>query len=313
MCGHHGHAHHHTGNGGCPGGHGGAGGDFGKAFAAAVALNAGFVALEMGFGIWSNSTALMADAGHNLSDVLGLLMAWAAQALSKARPGGKYTYGLRSSTILAAMANACLLMAACGAIAWEAAGRFAHPPEVSGLPVMAVAGAGIAVNGISAWLFVKGSKGDLNVRGAYLHMLADAAVSFGVVLAGASIAATGWYWLDPAVSMGIVAAVAWGTWSLLRESAQLALHAAPSGIDLEKIESDLLALPGVEGIHDLHVWGMSTTESALTVHLVMPAGYPGDEFMDGVERSLREKHGIGHCVLQMEQGTTEHVCGLRRA
>ena len=311
MCGHHGHAHHH-GHGGCSGGHG-AGGDFGKAFALAVALNVGFVALELGFGFWSNSTALIADAGHNLSDVLGLLLAWAAQALSKASPGGKYTYGLRSSSILAAVANACLLLVACGAIAWEAAGRFMHPPEVAGLPVMAVAGMGIAVNGISAWLFVKGSKGDLNVRGAYLHMLADAAVSFGVVLAGASIAATGWYWLDPAVSLGIVAAVVWGTWSLLRESVGLALHAAPSGIDLEKIQSDLLALPGVEAVHDLHVWGMSTTESALTVHLVMPAGYPGDEFMDGVERSLRERHGISHCVLQMEQGTTEHVCGLRRA
>lgn len=311
-------AHHHHDHGSPPHGgschhHHGSSSNYGGAFALSVSLNTIFVVVEFVFGVAANSTALMADAGHNLSDVLGLLLAWGASMLSRKVPNGRFTYGLRASSILAAVANAALLLLASGAIAWEAVGRFSQPPSVAGLTVTLIAGVGIAINGLSAWLFVKGSKGDLNVRGAYLHMLADAAVSLGVVLAGLAMTSTGWFWLDPVVSLAIVAVIVWGTWSLLRESLELALNAVPAGIDLEGVEAYLRSLPGVNAIHDLHVWGMSTTESALTVHLVIPEGYPGDEYMDGIERALLESHGIHHCTLQIEQGTTEHVCGLVRA
>jgi len=284
----------------------------GKAFGLAVGLNIAFVAVEFTFGFIANSTALTADAGHNLSDVLGLLLAWGAAALSRRAPNGRFTYGLRSTSILAAVANAALLLVACGAIAWEATHRFWQPPPVAGSTVMLVAGIGIVINGVSAWLFVKGSKGDLNIRGAYLHMVADAAVSFGVVAAALVMTLTGWLWLDPAVSLAIVAVIVFGTWSLLRESLDLALHAVPASIDVDAIEAYLRSLPGVTDIHDLHVWGMSTTESALTVHLVTPAGYPGDDFMDEVVSALRSSHGIHHSTLQVEMGTTDHTCGLAK-
>ncbi|WP_045227130.1 cation diffusion facilitator family transporter [Methyloterricola oryzae] len=284
--------------------------DYGLAFVIAIALNSAFVITEFTYGLLANSTALMADAGHNLSDVLGLLLAWGAALLAKRAPRGRYTYGLRTSSILAALANAVLLLVASGGIAWEAVRRISEPPEVAGLTVTLVAAAGIVINGLSAWLFVKGSKGDLNIRGAYLHMAADAAASAGVVLAGIAMMFTGWYWLDPAISMLIVLVIMIGSWGLLRASIQLALSAAPAHIDMPVIAEFLRQQDGVTGIHDLHIWGMSTTESALTVHLVMPQGHPGDAFMDELADALKTKFAIAHSTLQIEQGTTQHACPL---
>jgi cobalt-zinc-cadmium efflux system protein len=300
--GHAGHAHHH----GVPA-------DFSNAFMIAVALNTVFVVIEFAYGYLANSTALMADAGHNLSDVLGLLLAWGAAVLAKRAPSARYTYGLRSTSILAALGNAMLLLLASGAIAWESIHRFVSPPPVAGMTVTLVALAGIAVNGLSAWLFVKGSKGDLNIRGAYLHLMADAAVSLGVVVAGVAMLLTGWYWLDPVISIVIVGVIVIGTWGLLRESVQLALNAVPSNIESDAIEAYLRRQTGVSDIHDLHIWGMSTTESALTVHLVMPDGYPGDAFMDKVMQDLKAQFSVHHSTLQIEQGTTDHSCILHPA
>jgi cobalt-zinc-cadmium efflux system protein len=296
---HGGHHHHH----GAPDNHG-------RAFAIAIALNTGFVAVELAYGFIADSTALIADAGHNLSDVLGLSLAWAAAILSRRLPSNRYTYGLRSTSILAALANSVLLMFISGAIALEALHRFVAPPAVGATTVMWVAGAGIIVNGASAWLFARGGSSDLNIRGAYLHMLADAAVSLAVVVVGLAMMFTGWYWLDPAISLVIVAVIVAGTWKMLEESLQLALSAVPAHIDAAAVENYLRLCPGVLDIHDLHIWGMSTTESALTVHLVMPEGYPGDDFMDDISRTLRQRFGVHHSTLQVEQGTTEHVCVL---
>jgi len=282
----------------------------GLAFACAIVLNAAFVVVEFSYGFIANSTALMADAGHNLSDVLGLLLAWGATILTRKLPNERYTYGLRSTSIMAALANAMFLLVACGAIAWEALQRFSQPPLVAGLTITAVAGIGIVINGLSAWLFVKGSKGDLNIRGAYLHMAADAAVSLGVAVAGVAMLYTGWYWLDPVISLVIVLVIVMSTWGLLRESMQLALLAVPASIDVLEVETYLRQCQGVTDIHDLHVWGMSTTESALTIHLVMPAGYPGDAYMDTLVNTLKERFSIQHCTLQVEQGTTHHACAL---
>lgn len=284
--------------------------DYGRSFLIAIVLNIAFVITEFGYGLVANSTALIADAGHNLSDVLGLVMAWGATLLARRVPNERFTYGLRSSSILAALANAVLLLVACGGVAWEAIHRLLDPPAVVGSTLIWVATIGILINGISAWLFMRGSKDDLNIRGAYLHMLADAAVSLGVVLAGLVILLTGWYWLDPLMSLIIVAVIVVGTWSLLRESTQLALLAVPNRVDLLKVAQFLQQQTGVSAIHDLHVWGMSTTEAALTVHLVMPAGYPGDTFMDELTQALKTKFSIAHSTLQIEQGTTEHNCCL---
>jgi len=304
---HHAHSygdgHHHHGD---PNSHG-------RAFVIAIALNTAFVAVEFAYGVIANSTALMADAGHNLSDVLGLLLALGAAILARKTPSGRFTYGLRSTSILAALTNAMFLMVVCGAIAWEAIHRISQPHVVAGFTVSLVACVGIAINGLSAWLFVKGSKGDLNIRGAYLHMLSDAVVSLGVAIAGVAMLYTGWYWLDPVVSLLIVTVIVIGTWGLLRESLQLALSAIPAHIDAIALETYLRQCPGVTDIHDLHIWGMSTTESALTVHLVMPGGYPGDAFMDDIMCTLREKFSIEHSTLQVEQGTTDHMCVLHPA
>ena len=287
--------------------------DYGRAFVIAIVLNSLFVVVEFTYGFIANSTALMADAGHNLSDVLGLFLAWGAAILARKAPSERYTYGLRSTSILAALANAMFLLVACGAIAWEAIQRFSQPPVVAGVTVSLVAGMGIVVNSVSAWLFMKGSKGDLNIRGAYLHMAADAAVSLGVVVAGVAIVFTGWHWIDPASSLIIVAVIVASTWGLLRESTQLALSAVPAHIDLPAVDAYLRARPGVADIHDLHIWGMSTTESALTVHLVMPDGYPGDAFIDDIMRTLKERFSLQHSTLQVERGTTEHACALQPA
>ncbi|MBC7499944.1 MAG: cation transporter [Herminiimonas sp.] len=287
--------------------------DFSAAFVIAIALNSAFVVIEFSYGFITNSTALMADAGHNLSDVLGLLLAWGATVLGKTRPSGRYTYGLRSSSILAALANATLLLVACGAIAWEAVRRVLEPPEVAGMTVAIVAGIGIVVNGISAWLFMSGNKNDLNVRGAFLHMATDALVSAGVVIGGVTILFTGWNWLDPVISLVIVAVIMAGTWGLLRDSLRLSLSAVPAQINLPAVEHFLQSLPGVAEVTDLHVWGMSTTENALTAHLLMPVAPRDDRFLEDVAQALEQEFSIHHCTLQIRHHATAHGCSLVRA
>jgi cobalt-zinc-cadmium efflux system protein len=282
----------------------------GRAFGISIALNIVFVIIEFGYGYHADSTALMADAGHNLSDVLGLLLAWGASLLGQRQPSARYTYGLGSSTILASLANAVLLLVVCGGMAWEAVQRFSQPHTVAGLTVTLVAAVGIVVNGVSAWLLVKNSQKDLNLRGAYLHMVADAAVSAGVVVAGIVMVFTQWYWLDPLVCLVIVAVIVYGTWGLLRNATQLALNAVPPHIDPTAVEQYLRQFPGVSDMHDLHIWGMSTTDTALTVHLVFPQGYPGDAALDTINLALKERFNIAHSTLQTELGTTAHACAL---
>ena len=273
---------------------------YGAAFAVGIGLNLTFVAVEFGYGVLANSMALVADAGHNLSDVLGLVIAWIASVLTRRPPSSRFTYGLRGSSILAAVFNAVLLLVAVGAIAWEAILRLFHPEPVASVTVMIVAGVGIAINGATAWLFASGRKGDLNIRGAFLHMIADAAVSAGVVVAGLLIFLTGWLWLDPLTSLAIVAVIVWGTWSLLRESLAMSVGAVPAAIDPEAVRRYLLSCTGVAAVHDLHIWPMSTTENALTAHLVLPGGHPGDEFLLRAATELRRRFGIGHTTLQIE-------------
>ncbi|WP_431471014.1 cation diffusion facilitator family transporter [Sphingosinithalassobacter sp. LHW66-3] len=276
--------------------------DFGRAFAIGTVLNLAFVGVEGAAGIVTGSMALLADAGHNLSDVLGLLIAWGGAELAKRPPSKRFTYGLRSSSILAALANAILLLVAVGAIALEASQRFADPPPVPGATVMLVAGIGILVNTATALLFVSGRKGDVNVRGAFLHMAADAAVSAGVVIGGALILFTGALWIDPLASLLIVAVILWSTWGLLKESLTMALQAVPRNIDADAVADALLALPGVARLHDLHIWPMSTTEAALTAHLVMPEGHPGDAFLADLQHRLAHDFGIDHTTVQIELG-----------
>src|SRR5271156_5458722 len=293
--GHDGHDHDHG-----PGGHSHAPASFGRAFAMGIALNAGFVVLEVVFGVAGHSVALLADAGHNLSDVLGLLVAWIASVLVKRAPTARFTYGLAGSSILAALFNAVFLLVVIGGLSWEAIGRLFHPEPVAGGTVMAVAAVGIVVNAISAWLFASGRKDDINIRGAFTHMAADALVSLGVVVAGLVILLTGCLWLDPVVSLAINAVIVFGTWSLLRDSAAMSLNAVPPGIDVADVTAFLAARPGVSTIHDLHIWGMSTTETALTAHLVMPGGHPGDAFLRELCEALRARHRIGHATFQVE-------------
>lgn len=296
----HGHGHEHAGHS-----HVHAPADFGRAFLIGTILNIGFVAVEAAYGLAANSMALLADAGHNLSDVLGLLVAWGAATLTKRQPSRNYTYGLRRSSILAALFNAVFLLVAIGAIAFEAIRRFADPAPVAGGTMMAVAGLGVIVNGVTAWLFARGRKGDINIRGAFLHMAADAAVSAGVVLAGLAIMRTGWLWLDPATSLVIVAIIVIGTWELLRTSLAMSLDRVPPGICPAKVEAALGGLPGVTRVHDLHIWPMSTTEVALTCHLVMPAGCPGDAFLHQASAMLHDRFGIGHATIQVERDEAE--------
>jgi cobalt-zinc-cadmium efflux system protein len=276
------------------------------AFAVGIVLNLGFVGVEVAYGIAANSLALLSDAAHNLGDVFGLLIAWGAIYLGKSLPTKRRTYGLRRSSILAALVNAIVLLIAVGAIVWEAAGRIGQPEAVQGSTVIWVAGVGVIINTVSALLFMAGRKKDLNVRGAFLHMAADAVVSLAVVLIGLGIYATGWNWLDPAVSILICGPIVWGTWSLLRESLDLAMDAVPAGIDLHAVEAYLAGLPGVLAVHDLHIWGMSTTEVALTVHLVMPEPPADDVFLGGVCHELRHRFEIGHVTIQVERG--DFVC-----
>jgi len=273
---------------------------FGFAFALGAALNIGFVIVEATFGFLSNSTALLADAGHNLSDVIGLLVAWVASVLARRAPTARYTYGLRSSSILAALFNAMFLLTAVGAIAWEAIQRFAHPEPVAAKTVMIVAAIGIAINGLTAWMFASGRKGDINIRGAFLHMAADAAVSAGVVVAGGVILLTQWHWVDPVVSLVICLVIVWSTWGLLKDSVRMSLAAVPPGLEPGEVRSFLEQLPGVTNLHDLHIWPMSTTETALTCHLVMPAGHPGDGFLMETAHELEHRFSIGHTTIQIE-------------
>jgi cobalt-zinc-cadmium efflux system protein len=246
--------------------------------------------------------ALMADAGHNLSDVLALLLAWGASVLARRPPSARFTYGLKSSSILAAIANAALLWLALGAILLETIRRFRHPAAVEGRTMILVAAIGIVVNGVSAMLFAGGRKSDLNLRAAFQHLLADAAVSAGVVAAGIAVLLSGLRWIDPVTSLVITVVIAWGSWGLLRDAVKMGLLAVPEGIDEGQVRAFLAAQPGVAAVHDLHIWPMSTTETALTTHLVMPEGHPGDRFLHELAHELEHDFGIGHATVQVECG-----------
>ena len=284
-----------------------------RAFALGVALNLAFVGVEAGYGLYAHSLALVADAGHNLSDVAGLLLAWGASRLALRAPSPRRTYGMRRSSILAALGNALLLLIAVGAIAWEAIRRLRDPEPVMTGAVMVVALVGIAINTATALLFARGREKDLNIRGAFLHMAADAAVSAGVVVAALAIRYTGWNWLDPAMSLLIAVVITVGTWGLLRESVNLALDAVPAGIDTAAVAAYLRTLPGVTAVHDLHIWGMSTTHVALTAHLVKPVLENDDALLVTACHELHERFGIEHATLQVERDQGAASCALASA
>jgi cobalt-zinc-cadmium efflux system protein len=288
----HGHGHGH-------GGHNHGPLTFDRAFAIGITLNIAFVIIEFGFGFVSHSVALMADAGHNLSDVLGLCVAWAGATLAKRRPSKRFTYGLKASTILAALLNALLLLMAMGAIVFEAVTRFGQPAVVKGVVVMVVAATGILVNASTAWLFARGQKHDINLRGAYLHMAADATVSAGVMVAGFAIWWTGAEWIDPVVSIVVAVIIFWQTWGLLRETIEMSLNAVPRGIDYDEVQTALAGLPGVKALHDLHIWPMSTTETVLTAHLVLAPEPPPTLLVDAAAM-LKDRFGIAHATIQVE-------------
>lgn len=290
----HDHAHDHAGS------HAHAPADFGKAFLIGIILNSAFVVIEAGYGWMAGSMALIADAGHNLSDVLALLLAWGASVAARRPASRRFTYGLKSSTILAALANAGLLLVAVAAILYETLNRIAEPAAVQGETMAIIAGIGILINGGTAALFMRGQH-DINIRGAFLHMAADALVSLGVVIAGLLIIWTGAAWIDPAVSLVIVIVIAWGTWGLLRESVAMSMLAVPRTISEGEVRTYLSGLPGVKEVHDLHIWPLSTTETALTVHLVMPGGNPGDTFLREIADTLEHRHRIGHTTVQIER------------
>jgi cobalt-zinc-cadmium efflux system protein len=297
---HHGHGHGH--------GHGHHPADFGRAFAIGIVLNLGFVVIEAMYGWWANSMALLADAGHNLADVLGLATAWAGAVLAKRPASRRFSYGFRGASILAALANAVLLLIAVCLIVYHAAWRLIVPDLVEGQTVIIVAAIGIAVNLGTALMFVRGRKSDINVRGAYLHMVADALVSAGVVVAGFGIAFTGWLWIDPVTSLIVAGMIFLATADLFRESLTMAMAGVPRSIDPDHVEEQLLGLPGVTRVHDLHIWSMSTTEYALTAHLVIPDGFPGDAFLQECAHHVEHHFGITHSTFQIEVGTGD--CGL---
>ena len=274
--------------------------DFGRAFAVGTVLNLIFVLFEFGFGWYADSLALIADAGHNLGDVLGLLLAWFAAWLARRPATMRHSYGFRRSPVLAALANASLMLLAAGAIGWEAAHRLQAPSTVQASTMMWVAALGVLINGATAMMFMAGRKDDLNIRGAFLHMASDALVSLGVVLAGAIILFTGWFWVDPAISLILVATIAYGAWGLLREAMNLALDAVPEGIDFEAVQQYLRGVEGVADAHHLHIWGLSTTEAALTVHLVLRDGTQSNTLLQGVHERLRTQFKIGHATIQAE-------------
>lgn len=282
--------------------------NFAAAFAIGTTLNFGFVVVEVVFGLYAHSLALVADAGHNMGDVLGLLLAWGASILARSAPTARRTYGLRSSSILAALFNAIFLLISVGAIAWEAIRRFNDPTEVAGWTVIWVSAVGIAINTVTALMFMVGRKGDLNIRGAFMHMAADAGISAGVVVAGFLILATGLHWIDPVVSLAISAVIIWGTWGLLRDSVNLALQSVPEGIDLAKVKEYLGTLPHVTAVHDVHVWGMSTTETALTAHLVRDVDRSDSSILEQCCKELHDRFEIQHATIQFE--TEDHNCDL---
>jgi cobalt-zinc-cadmium efflux system protein len=287
-------------------GHSHAPADFGRAFAIGIVLNSGFVVVEATYGFLAGSMALVADAGHNLSDVLALVLAWFASIAARRPPSGRFTYGFKSSTILAALGNALLLAFAIGVILIETFHRLMTPQQPEGMAMVVVAGIGVGINALTAMLFMRGQE-DINIRGAYLHMAADALVSLGVVVAGVAILFTGLWWIDPLVSLVIVAVIAWGTWGLARDSLTMGLLAAPARIDLAEVKAHLASFEGVTAVHDLHVWPMSTTETALTAHLVMPGRPASDSFLRDLADSLETRFGVGHSTLQVESG--ENPCG----
>ena len=294
----HGHGHHHHGQG-----------SHGWAFGIAVVLNGLFVVAEVTAGFISGSTALLADAGHNLGDVLSLLLAWGAAVLAARPASARYTWGLKSTSILAAIANAALLWVALGAVLVETVRHLFEPREVASGMMMAVAAMGIAINLLSALLFARGSKSDLNLRAAFQHLMADAVVSASVVFAGLAIKLTGEDWIDPVASLVITVGLAWGSWDLLRDAVRMGLLAVPGHIDEAAVRAFLAAQPGVGAVHDLHIWPMSTTEVAFTVHLVMPGGIPGDAFLHALTQQLEQKFGIHHATIQIEQ--READCALQ--
>jgi cobalt-zinc-cadmium efflux system protein len=315
----HGHDHRHEGGDDHGHSHGLLGGhhhhapvDMGRAFAIGVALNSAFVVVEVAAGLWSGSLALLADAGHNLSDVLSLVLAWGAAVLARRAPTARRTYGLRKATILASLANAVLLLVAVGVIASEAFHRLSEPAPVATAVVMWTAGIGVVINTATALLFLRQRHTDLNVRGAFLHMSADAAISLAVVVGAGLMALSGLLWIDPALSIGISLIIVLGTWGLLRDSVDLALDAAPKGVDVDKVRAWLNDLPGVEEVHDLHVWAMSTTETALTAHVIRPTHTDGDAFLHLACDGLARRFHIGHATLQVETGPA-HVCRLAPA
>ena len=295
--------HHH--------GHDHAPQSFGRAFAIGLVLNVAFVIVEVIYGLVAGSTALLADAGHNLSDVLGLLLAWGGTMLAKRAATKRFTYGYKGSTILAALFNSLLLLVALGAIGLEAIQRILAPSPVAGGIVSLVALVGVGINGITAWMFSRGRQDDLNIRGAYLHMLADAAVSAGVVVSGLLVIWTGMSVIDPLTSLVIVAYIFWTTWDLLRQSLAMTMAAVPPHIDLAKVETELRNAPGVTNVHDLHVWHMSTTEVALTAHMAMSGGYPGDAFLAEIQRKLAREYAIHHATIQIETG--EDCAGIGKS
>jgi cobalt-zinc-cadmium efflux system protein len=283
--------------------------DASRALAIGIALNLIFVAIEWSLGIWSHSLALIADATHNLGDALGLVLAWGAAHLSRRAPSERYTYGLGATSILAALANAILLVLITGALMWEAVHRLLEPQALQGGVVIATALAGVVVNGTTAWLLHRGHQHDLNLRSAYLHMLADAGVSVTVALAGAVILFTGWFWLDPAMTFVVGIVIVWGSLGLLRDSSNLALHGVPGSVASSEVKDYLTGLAGVFNVHDLHIWAMSTTQIAMTAHLVCPGGHPGDAFLQEAAHEISHRFGIGHVTLQVELGNCGKGCG----
>jgi cobalt-zinc-cadmium efflux system protein len=279
--------------------------DFGRAFAIGIALNTGFVVIEATYGFLANSMALLADAGHNLSDVLGLVIAWGGAVMAKRSASPRFTYGLKKASILAALINGLFLMVAVGAIGTEAVRRLVHPSPSEGGTMMIVAGIGIVINSATALLFARGREHDLNIRGAYLHMAADAGVSAAVVFAGAIILWTGQQWVDPVTSLAVAGAILWGSIGLLRESVGMSLMGVPSGIYLDEVEAELARLDGVETVHDLHVWPLSTTETALTAHLVAPGVGSGDGLLAAARKMLHDRFAIEHCTIQVERNHLE--------
>ena len=283
--------------------------DYSRAFAFGVALNVGFVIVEAAYGIMAGSLALLADAGHNLSDVLGLLLAWGANYLVRREPTERRTYGWRKSSILAALINAVILLVALGGIAWEAIQRFSDPVPVAGKTIIFVALVGVVINTATALLFLSGRKSDLNIRGAFLHMVADAGVSAGVVIAGVAILFTGMLWIDPAISLVITVIILFGTWRLFRDAFNMAMDAVPRDIDPEAVKAYLSSLPGITGVHDMHIWAMSTAETALTAHLIKPDPKDDDALIEKASKELHGQFGIDHITLQWERRPSLNQCG----